>query len=89
MWYPKILIRCWDWLLLNGHLLYGSTPKSKLTPRTASAAGEAEGAADAEGLGAGPSRSSSLNKDICALEDFGFSLCPLLLNLHKVKLFFF
>ena len=26
MWYPKIWIRCWDCLLLNGHLLYGSTP---------------------------------------------------------------
>ena len=25
MWYPKIWIRCWDWWLLNGHLLYGST----------------------------------------------------------------
>ena len=26
MWYPKIWIRCWNWWLLNGHLLYGSTP---------------------------------------------------------------
>ena len=26
MWYPKIWIRCWYWWLLNGHLLYGSTP---------------------------------------------------------------
>ena len=25
MCYPKIWIRCWHWLLLNGHLLYGST----------------------------------------------------------------
>ena len=24
--YPKIWIRCWDWWLLNGDLLYGSTP---------------------------------------------------------------
>ena len=31
MWYPKIWIRCWDWLLLNGHLLYGSTPCWMLT----------------------------------------------------------
>ena len=27
MWCPKIWIRCWDWLLINGHLLYGSTPR--------------------------------------------------------------
>ena len=26
MWYPKIRNRCWEWWLLNGHLLYGSTP---------------------------------------------------------------
>ena len=27
MWYPKIWNCCWDWWLLNGHLLYGSSWK--------------------------------------------------------------
>ena len=30
MWYPKIWICCWDWWLLKGHFLYGSTPSTQM-----------------------------------------------------------